>query len=208
VGFVLLASIRASPSPTAVTPTDLLIACAAVSAAIVVLSRIAVRSPGRRRNVALAAIGALGFGFGSALLRLISQSLSSDPGLFSAVVVTAAVMMVSAMVVGGWAVQQAYVSGPAAVVVGCLTVGDPLVAVILGLGLLGEGGQLGPGASFLMIVCATGAAVGVALLARHHPEATSSTAASLSPAPLPRPRLNTDSLPTESRDLCEHPAGR
>jgi len=45
----------------------------------------------------------------------------------------------AALIGGGWAVQQAHAAGAPAVVVGCMTVIDPLVAVGLGIAMLGEG---------------------------------------------------------------------
>jgi len=80
----------------------------------------------------------------------------------------ATLIMTVAMIVGGWSIQQAYASGPADVVISCLTVGDPLTAVILGSLLLGEGAQLTPATSIAMVCCALAAAAGVRLLAKHH----------------------------------------
>ncbi len=69
--------------------------------------------------------------------------------------------------------QQAFASGPPEVVVACLTVVDPIVAVVLGVALLGEGVPDAP--LPLMFGCAAAAAAGVAALARHHPDASART---------------------------------
>jgi hypothetical protein len=62
-------------------------------------------------------------------------------------------------------------AGRPAVVVAVLTVVDPLVAVGSGALVLGEAGGLGTGGVALLLLCGVAAAAGVALLARHHPDA-------------------------------------
>jgi hypothetical protein len=76
-----------------------------------------------------------------------------------------------ALVGGGWAVQRAHAAGASAVVVGCLTVIDPLVAVVLGVAMLGEGTgpTLATGGGLIAIaMVGLGAAL---LLASRHPDA-------------------------------------
>jgi drug/metabolite transporter (DMT)-like permease len=80
--------------------------------------------------------------------------------------------LVAAFAFGSWFIQLAYASGPPDIVVGCQTVLSPLVATAFAIVLLDEttnaGGLFGVG----LIGGAAVAIVGVALLARHHPEAT------------------------------------
>jgi drug/metabolite transporter (DMT)-like permease len=77
---------------------------------------------------------------------------------------------VLAMALGGWFVQNAYASGPPDLVIAGLTVIDPMVAVSIGIIVLGEAAN----ASLLIILIfvASGAlaALGVWLLSRVHPE--------------------------------------
>jgi len=80
--------------------------------------------------------------------------------------------VVAAILVGGWLVQQAFTSGPPEVVVACLTVVDPIVAVLFGIVLLGEGNATPSGHWVVLGAAAFAATVGVAVLARHHPDAT------------------------------------
>ena len=82
----------------------------------------------------------------------------------------------AALIGGGWAVQQAHAAGAPAVVVGCLTVIDPLVAVGLGIVMLGEGaGMSAATAGGLLGFAALG--LGAALvLARRHPNVRPSAA--------------------------------
>lgn len=73
---------------------------------------------------------------------------------------------------GIWIVQTAYATGPPETVLAGLTVIDPLTAVALGTGLLGEYAQ--PDRLGLAVLLASGLAaiLGVVLLARFHPAAT------------------------------------
>ena len=107
-----------------------------------------------------------------ALVRGLAQLLATGwTALFSTVGMIMVVGLAAAGLVGGWLVQRAYASGPAEVVIGCDTVVDPMVAVLIGFSVLGEGGDLGTGVRVAMIGCGLLALAGVVALARHHPEA-------------------------------------
>ncbi len=77
---------------------------------------------------------------------------------------------VLAMALGGWFVQNAYASGPPDLVIAGLTVIDPMVAVSIGIIVLGEAANASP--LIILIFTASGAiaALGVWLLSRVHPE--------------------------------------
>jgi drug/metabolite transporter (DMT)-like permease len=75
-----------------------------------------------------------------------------------------------AALLGSYFVQTAYASGPPDLVVAGLTVIDPLIAVLIGILVLGEAGQV-PFWAILVFVAAGAVAVwGVLQLARHHPQ--------------------------------------
>jgi predicted transporter len=138
---------------------------------VTVLWLVSARAGRTFRCTGLASAGAICFGFGTTLLRSLAQPASTDlHTLLTPVAITSGVIMIIAMIVGGWAIQQAYNHGRAELVISTLTVGDPLVAVLLGIGLLGEGAGLSLWTAAFMIVCALIAATGVALLAKYHPE--------------------------------------
>lgn len=167
--FVLLAASGTTPTPSPATSSGLLTGLALLTAVVVGLRLLATRVSGVGRCLAWAGIGAASFGSGSALIRLLSRTLTADPDrLLTPLPVTVALAVVAAMAVGAWAVQQAYASGAAAVVTGVLTVGDPVVAILLSAGLLGEGLDQGVTAALVMTASAAAAAWGVRLLARHH----------------------------------------
>lgn len=80
------------------------------------------------------------------------------------------VALLVAALLGSYFVQTAYASGPPDLVVAGLTVIDPLVAVLIGILVLGEAGQV-PFWAIIVFVGAGAVAVwGVLQLARHHPQ--------------------------------------
>lgn len=118
-----------------------------------------------------AVAGAFGVGMVAALMRALVQHVSSETGrVFDLQSLLLVVLMGLSGAVGGWMVQQAYASGPAEIVLASLTVVDPMIAVIVGLVLLGEGTTLSPTAAATMIGCGLVAATGVVALARTHPQ--------------------------------------
>jgi hypothetical protein len=122
------------------------------------------------RCVAFAGSAATAFGLVSALMRLVALHLAGgvndldDVGVWVPVAGIAA-----ALLVGGWAVQQAHAAGSPAVVVGCMTVVDPLVAVGLGITMLGEGKASSVGAVVGLVAIAVVALAAALLLAQRHP---------------------------------------
>ncbi len=152
---------------------ETLLAGMVVGLVVLVLASIGLARTGWIRCVACAMAGAAAFGLVSALVRAVSQSVASGQiGIVDPAVLATVVGIVAALLTGGWLVQQAFTSGPPEVVVACLTVVDPIVAVLFGVVLLGEGNAT-PSAHWAVLGAAAFAAtVGVAVLARHHPDAT------------------------------------
>lgn len=164
-----------APAPGGAT----LLAGLVVAAVVAALAAVGLDHSGWVRCVSLAAAGAVAFGLVSTLLRAVSQDVVYggfgallDPGVLATVAGIG-----TAVLVGGWLVQQAFASGPPEVVTACLTVVDPIVAVVLGTALLGEGAAT-PARTWLMMVAAAAAATaGVVALARHHPDVAARRAA-------------------------------
>ncbi len=116
--------------------------------------------------------GAAAFGLVAAGMRALSQLIAGD---FSRVtqplVIGTAIGIAAAAAIGGTLIQQAYTVGSPEVVLACVTVTDPFVAVLIGLMLLGEGKHMDPATAVGMALAAVVATVGVFVLARHHPDA-------------------------------------
>jgi hypothetical protein len=163
-----------SPPPGGAT----LIAGLVVAAVVVALASVGLENTGWIRCVTCATAGAVAFGLVSTLVRAVSQQVVFGVSALLDLGVLATVAGIGAAVLGGgWLVQQAFASGPPEVVIACLTVVDPIVAVLLGALLLGEGAAT-PAATWMLLVAAAAAATaGVVALARHHPDAAERRAA-------------------------------
>lgn len=122
------------------------------------------------RSLSLAAGGAVLFGLMSASLKSLFVLLGNGAGLLSPPATLLSLGIVVSCAAGGWMVQQAYAFGHPEVVIGALTTVDPMVAVLWGLVVLGEGTGVTMSAVLVMFVCGGVAAAGVAGLIRHHPE--------------------------------------
>ncbi len=170
-GFVVLADLGLGTSP-APRFLDVVVAALGTGALVCGLALWAARRSGWMRCAGFAASGASAFGLVSALMRLIALHLATgvndldDVGAW-----LPAIGIALALATGGWAVQQAHAAGAPAVVVGCLTVIDPLVAVGLGIAMLGEGtGTTLATAGGLIAFALLGLGAAL-LLARRHPDA-------------------------------------
>jgi drug/metabolite transporter (DMT)-like permease len=168
--FVLTSARTAVTSqPAAGAP---LIAAVVVAGLVALLAAVGLTRTGWSRCIACATAGAVAFGLVSGLVRAVSQSIAPGlRGLLDPTVLVAVVIIGIAVLVGGWLVQQAFASGPPEVVVACLTVVDPIVAVVLGAVLLGEGAATGTTTWMVLSAAAAVAAAGVVGLAKHHPDA-------------------------------------
>lgn len=108
------------------------------------------------------------YGFVASLAKVVIQRLyQMDYDLLTGL---ALVCMVGAIFLGGWFVQNAYASGPPDLVIAGLTVIDPMVAVGIAIGVLGEAQQASAFSIASFSVSGLVAISGVYLLSRVHPE--------------------------------------
>lgn len=107
------------------------------------------------------------YGILATLVKTVIQRIQQSH--FDWLTIVCLVAALLAMALGGWFVQNAYASGPPDLVIAGLTVIDPLVAVSIGIIVLGEATNAGP---LIYVFAASGAvaALGVWLLSRVHPE--------------------------------------
>ncbi|WP_163513379.1 glycosyltransferase [Fodinicola acaciae] len=139
-----------------------------VAGGLVVLGLVGLLAKGTVRCVALACGAGVGYGYVSLLMRGIMQGFGAEG--ITGIPVLSVVCLLLALVIGVAMLQLAYASGPPDIVIACLTLVDPLVAVGLGIGLLGEGAHNDQWIITGEIVGALIASIGVAILARFHPE--------------------------------------
>jgi drug/metabolite transporter (DMT)-like permease len=167
--FVALASGHASAVhfPT----TAVLLAVQLTAGAVVLFGVGGALTRGLLRCVLLATGAGCAYGLVSVLVRDVTYTFQST-GL-RGIPPLSITGLVAAFAVGSWFVQLAYASGPPDIVVGCQTVLSPLVATAFAMGLLDETANAGGWTGAGLLCGAAAAIVGVVLLARHHPEATS-----------------------------------
>lgn len=104
-------------------------------------------------------------------MRLISLHLTSGVNDLDDIGVWLPAIGIALALLGGdWAIQQAHAAGAAAVVIGCTTVIDPLVAVTLGITMLGEGTTDSTRAILGLIALATTGLAAALALARRYPQ--------------------------------------
>ncbi|MEO7589323.1 MAG: hypothetical protein ABIS84_14990 [Arachnia sp.] len=117
-------------------------------------------------------VGAIFYGLASGMMKAsIALVQSHGFSMFHWRVLVTSGLMLAFYGLGVWMIQQGYASGPAEITVGTMTTVDPLVAVLFGLFVLGEGSGLGIGAALGMVVSGAVAVFGVVLLSRDSPEA-------------------------------------
>jgi hypothetical protein len=166
VGFVVLAAHSATATPVAAAQE--VRATQFVAVAVVTLAIAGVLTRAKIRCIAYAAGCAVAYGYVSLLMRGVAQQIGN--GRLSEIDLGPLVGIVVAMAVGGWLLQHSYASGPPDLAVACLTVIDPMVAVGLGIGLLGEADRADVSTVAGELLCAVVASAGVFALARFRPE--------------------------------------
>ncbi|WP_199444156.1 glycosyltransferase [Umezawaea beigongshangensis] len=162
-GFVLFAAGSATSTP--VEPDAELLAGLIVAGLVAACGLLAALARGARtRALAFAAAGGVAYGYVSVLMRAVSQDFQQGRAGWHLVLSGAGIVV--ALAVGSWFVQHSYAAGPPHLAVACLTVVDPLVAVGIGAGLLGEASRTSGWTAAAELACAAAAVAGVVALAR------------------------------------------
>jgi drug/metabolite transporter (DMT)-like permease len=116
------------------------------------------------------------FGFVATLAKVVIDRvktiIAENAGISGVEWLTVAciVGLLTAALLGSYFVQSAYSSGPPDLVVAGLTVIDPLVAVLIGVIVLGEAASAPLWAVIAFVIAGTVAIFGVIQLSRHHPQ--------------------------------------
>lgn len=164
--FVLIAALFASERN--VTERDLIVILALLG--VVIIAFAAMWMWLRKKMGALFYIMAAGvvYGFVATLAKVVIKRLQA--GEFEWLTLLCLIALIAATAVGAYFVQTAYASGPPDLVIAGLTVVDPIVAVLIGLLVLGEAAHAPLWAFIGFIVAGALAIWGVVQLARHHPQ--------------------------------------
>ena len=108
------------------------------------------------------------YGFVATLAKVVLGRLQQ--GEFEWLTLTCVIALILATALGAYFVQNAYASGPPDLVIAGLTVVDPMVAVLIGIIVLGEASQAPFWANIVFAVSGAIAVWGVFLLAKNHPQ--------------------------------------
>lgn len=176
LAFTVVASVSASP------PRDFRISYVVMAAASVYLLAafmvfMGSTGPLAWRCLFWASGGALFYGLEAALVKALIEYLPGQEMWWTEPLVYGiAGALIAGSVLAGLLIQQGYATGPAEVVVGSMTVTSPVVAVVFGIAVLGEGRTITPLTGAVMLVLGGFAILGVALMTRFHPHYIETTA--------------------------------
>ncbi len=176
--FVTIAALYATESP--VTNQQVITILLLLLGVVIVLTALWLWF--RKKTNALFYIVAAGviYGFVATLAKVVISRVHN--GDFEWLTILCAVALIVGTAVGAYFVQTAYASGPPDLVIAGLTVIDPMVAIVIGLTVLGEAAGAPLWAYIGFGVAGALAIVGVFQLGRHHPQVVSDS----QPIPIPR----------------------
>jgi hypothetical protein len=179
-GVALFVALAAGAASSVAFPDDAVLQAAQiVGAAVLMFGVIGALRRGIVRCVSLAAGTGAAYGLVSVLVRDVTYTFQH--GGVAAVSPLSATGLAVSFAAGSWLLQLAYASGPPDLVVGSQTVLNPLVATALGIGLLDETANAGGWRGLGLIAGGAVAVLGVAVLARYHPDAARRTGRTSSP---------------------------
>ncbi|QGF24571.1 hypothetical protein [Raineyella fluvialis] len=140
-----------------------------VFAAAGLLALLGWRGPRAWRCLAWASAGSVIFGQESGLIRVLGEYVRHEAWRGSVIFWALGVALVLGSLLAGAFTQQGYAHGPAETVMGTTNAAAPMVAVLFGIAVLGEGAALTPPAAVMMVVAAALGVIGVVLLSHFHP---------------------------------------
>ena len=110
--------------------------------------------------------GAMLYGLEAALVKALLEYAQLENVLREPAFWVIMIVLVFGSLTAGWMVQQGYATGKADVVVAAMTITSPVVAVIYGIVVLGEGAGIPIFSGFVMFLCALIALGGVIEITR------------------------------------------
>lgn len=167
--FVFFAAIFATEK--SVTDTELFVILAILLVVIILLGACWLILRHRMRALFYVIGAGILYGFVATLAKVVIKRVQA--GDFEWITLVCVIALIAAAAVGAYFVQTAYSSGPPDLVIAGLTVVDPLIAVLIGIIVLGEAAAA-PGWVMVAFGIAGATAVwGVVGLARFHPQVLS-----------------------------------
>lgn len=169
LAFVTIAAFFATEH--AVTGRELWIILAILLVVLVIFGGLWITRRRSLRALFYISAGGIVYGFVATLAKVVISRIQA--GNFDWLTVLCVVGLLIAAGVGSYFVQTSYSVGPPDLVIAGLTVIDPIVAVVIGLVVLGEASTAPPWALVGFGVAGAIAITGVFLLTRYHPQIVS-----------------------------------
>jgi hypothetical protein len=167
-GFIVVGSLNAAPE-SALSQQSVLIGALVVYAVAAGLGVLGSRGAHQWRCLFWASGGAVFYGLEASLVKSLMEFAKESDWMHAPAFWITLVALVIGSATAGWMVQHGYATGPAELVVASMTITSPLVAVIWGIAVLGEGAHLDPMSATLMILLGAAAIAGVVRLTTVHP---------------------------------------
>jgi hypothetical protein len=168
-GFIIVGGLNAAPEDNALDPWRVLIGAIVVYTVAGMLGFIGSRGALQWRCLFWASGGAVFYGLEASLVKSLMEFAKQTDWVHAPAFWGTLVALVLGSATAGWMVQHGYASGPAELVVASMTITSPVVAVIWGIAVLGEGAHLTPVTATLMILLGMVAIGGVIRLTTVHP---------------------------------------
>lgn len=167
--FVFFAAIFATEQE--ITDRELFVILAILLVVIIVLGACWLILRSRMRALFYVIGAGILYGFVATLAKVVIKRI--EAGDFEWITAVCVIALIAAAAVGAYFVQTAYSSGPPDLVIAGLTVVDPLIAVLIGMVILGEAAAAPPWVLAIFAVAGGIAVWGVVELARYHPQVIS-----------------------------------
>ncbi|HWV49626.1 MAG TPA: DMT family transporter [Microbacterium sp.] len=164
--FVFFAAIYAVEKP--ITNNELFTILAILLVVIILLGTCWLILRHRMRALFYVVGAGILYGFVATLAKAVISRIQA--GEFDWITLVCVIALIAAAAVGAYFVQTAYSSGPPDLVIAGLTVVDPLVAVLIGIIVLGEADGAPAWVMFAFLISGAIAVWGVIGLARFHPQ--------------------------------------
>ena len=168
-GFISIGGFNAAPEAR-LSEVGVLIGALVAYLCAAALGLFGARGAAQWRCLAWASGGAVFYGLEASLVKSLMEYAKTSSWVNSAVFWATLVALLIGSATAAWMVQQGYATGPAELVVASMTITSPVVAVLFGIAVLGEGAQLGPVTATSMILLGAIAIGGVIRLATLHPQ--------------------------------------
>jgi hypothetical protein len=166
--FVVVVAANAAPAAE-LSLIPVMVGAGVVYGTAVIFVSLGTSGPRPWRCLFWASGGALFYGLEASLVKSLIQYASDHDWWKDPLVWGIGVALLVGSCLAAVLVQQGYATGPAVIVVASMTVTSPVVAVIFGIAVLGEGAGLTPAPAASLLLLGAAAVAGVVLLARVHP---------------------------------------